>query len=211
MRFALSALTSVLLVAIFVSPLSFAHRSPIVADGPSAKGKFEILQLQGLKPTSVEFNAETTTDGRTIGEAVYQDNSQANTQPLYLRAELDCLVVKANKAVMSGSISESNAENYLGRRFLLVVQDNGATENPLKHDKLTWGVYRVVSKNWVLTDAERPDENGPVSWMVADAERSEDPGSFPDNNPSVGCQTFPISSFSFLDDTDSRGNARVKP
>jgi hypothetical protein len=220
MKLLLSALTSALLVVTFLSPLVFAELASTIDDGPSARGKFEILPLEGIRSRSIEFHAETTADGRTIGEAIYQDNSQANPQssadtarenPLYLRADLDCLMVKANKAIMGGSITQSNVDNYLGRRFLIVVQDNGATENPLKHDKLTWGVYRTGSKPWIATDAERPDETGPLSWMATDAERPEDPGAFPDNTDVVGCKTFPVSSFSFLDIAHSRGSVRVKP
>lgn len=220
MKLVLSALASALLVATFVSPLAFAERLSIVADGPSAKGRFEILPTEDIRLRSIEFNAETTADGRTIGEAIYQDDPQAKTQssddtagdkPLYLRAELDCLMVKANKAVMSGSITQSSLDNYLGRRFLLVVQDNGATENPLKHDRLTWGLYRAGSKTWTVSDAERPEESGPLSWKATDAERPEDPGAFPDNTAAVGCQTFSVSSFSFLEVAQSRGSVRVKP
>ena len=57
---------------------------------------------------------------------------------------------------MSGSIVQSSIESYMGRRLLGVAQDNGGTENPLKHDRLTYGVYPVVARNWVVADSERP-------------------------------------------------------
>jgi hypothetical protein len=219
MRFALSTLVCAILTATFCSPLSFAKRVFALADGPSVKGKFELLPTAGSPPRSIEFNARTSIEGQTIGDAVFQDDVAASKEgeakveekPLYLRAEFDCLVVKANKAVMSGSITDASRDYYVGRRFLLVVQDNGGTQDPLKRDKFTFGVYRTENRNWVTWDAERPDETGSISWLATDAERPDDLGTSSENNEVVGCKTFPLSSFSFLDATQTRGNVQVRP
>ena len=220
MRFAIAALTGVVLAATLVSPRTFAERIVRIGDGPSAKGRFEILPAsEGTPARSIEFNAEITPEGKTIGEVVFQEKnktnatgeSKADEKPLFLRAECDCLLVNANKAVMSGSIVQSSVESYVGRRLLLVAQDNGGTENPLKRDRLTYGLYRLATRNWVVTDSERPDESSPVSTVATDAERPDDVAVRSDRTSDVGCQTFPLSSFSFLDAATSRGTVRVRP
>ncbi len=215
MRITVTLLACTLVLVASISPLALA-----LGTGPSASGKFEIVPNEGTPGRSIEFNAETTADGQIFGAAVFQDLNatsdepdelESTQKPLYLRAEFDCLVVKENKAVMSGSITQASRENYLGRRFVLVVQDNGASENPRKRDRVTWGVYRSVGRDWLVTDAERPDEIGPISWLATDAERPDDPGLFPNLTQTVGCQTFPLSSFSFLGAAYSRGTVRVRP
>lgn len=222
MRFLIASLTSVVIVAIVVSPLTFAEPNSKSGDHPSAKGKFEIISTSEETPaSSIEFNAEVTPEGKTIGEVVFQEKQKTTTEatgesksedkPLYLRAECDCLLIKDNKAIISGSIVQSSVDSYVGRRLLVVAQDNGGTENPLKHDRLTYGLYRVLPRNWVVTDAERPDESGPVSTVATDAERLDDVGVATDRSQDIGCQTFPLSSFSFLDAASSRGTVRVRP
>ena len=221
MKVAVIGLASVFLMANFVSPLVFAKRN--VTSGPSAKGKFEIRAIDGNPARDLEFTAETNDDGTLIGEAVFKDAVMAEEssgedptakgeKPLYLKADLDCLVVKSNKAIMSGSISQSSLETYLGRRILLVVQDNGGSENPQARDKVTWGVYRLLTKNWSAKDAERSEEeSGPLTWIATDAERPEDQGMLSEKSEQVGCQSFPLSSFSFVDTSQGRGTVRVRP
>lgn len=218
MRFALAALSSFLIVLIIVSPLASATTTAGDSDGPSAKGKFEIVAAEGVPSRSIEFNAQTTVDGNTVGEVIFQDTSATeqsrdkdNEKPLYVRAECDCLIVRANKAVMSGRIVQSNVDSYVGRRVLVVAQDNGGSVNPLKHDKVTYGLYRLVNTNWVIADAERPDESSPVSLIATDAERPDDIGVIAYHKEDIGCSTFPLSSFSFLDATSSHGTVKVRP
>ena len=219
MRFALAAVSSFLIVLSLVSPLACARATTGDTDGPSAKGKFEIIATEGVPSRSIEFNAQMTVDGKTVGEVVFQDTSATdqsrdnndNEKPLYVRAECDCLIVRANKAVISGSIVQSTLDSYIGRRVLVVVQDNGGSVNPLKHDKVTYGLYRLVNRNWVIADAERPDESSPVSLIATDAERPDDIGVLADHQQDIGCSTFPLSSFSFIDASSSHGTVKVRP
>ncbi len=179
------------------------------------------MPAAGTPTRSIEFNAQTSIEGQTIGGAVFQDDvaaakeeggeAKAEEKRLYLHAEFDCLVVKANKAVMSGSITDASRDSYVGRRFLLVVQDNGGSQDPLKRDKFTFGFYRTANKNWEIWDSERPEETGPMYWLATDAERPDDLGTSSEKNEVVGCKTFPLSSFSFLDVTQTRGNVQVRP
>jgi hypothetical protein len=223
MKIAIVGLASMFLIANFVSPLVFADRNVASTSGPSAKGKFEIRAIDGNPARDLEFTAIMSEDGSLNGEAVFKDAvtegpageapTATGEKPLYLKADLDCLVVKSNKAIMSGSITQSSLETYLGRRILLVVQDNGGSENPLAHDKVTWGVYRPLTSNWPAKDAERSDEDdsGPLTWLATDSERPEDEGTVSEKNQVVGCRTFPLSSFSFVDTTQGRGTVRVHP
>ena len=223
MKVAILGLASMFLMANLVSPLVLAKRNVNFLSGPSAKGKFEIRAVDGSPARDIEFSAQTNGDGSLIGEAVFKDTlttegsaGEASTgtgeKPLYLKADLDCLVVKSNKAIMSGSITHSSLEPYLGRRILLVAQDNGGSEDPRARDKVTWGVYRLLTNNWPAKDAERSDEEiSPLTWISTDAERPEDEGTPFEKNEVVGCQTFPLSSFSFLDTAQGRGTVRIRP
>jgi hypothetical protein len=129
-----------------------------------------------------------------------------------MRAQFDCLKIAENRAVMSGVIVESNVLTAIGLRVLLVVEDNTEGINQPTADKLTWGVYQNPAAGWTPKDAERDDDNGAsLTWLATDAERSDDPG-IP-SNPSklVGCQSFPLSSYSFVNIAHGGGNVQVKP
>lgn len=193
--------------------------------GPSVSGKFELRSESGPTKT-ITFSAIATKEGRVFGQAVLQDDAApviktsetssdtaAPATPFFLKAEFDCLVVKKNKAVMSGNVTESSVPYYVGRRFLVVVEDNGHGPTDLLRDKLTWGLYRPTTKNWLPSDSERTEEesSGPVAWLATDSERPEDEGVVTNKNEVVGCQTFPLSSFSFVDASHGRGSVQVRP
>jgi hypothetical protein len=129
-----------------------------------------------------------------------------------MTAKFDCLQITGNQAVMSGVISESNIAAALGLRVLLVVEDNGEGVNIPTPDKLTWGVYQPATGNWVPKDAERDDDNGAsLTWIAKDAERDDDPGVPSNQSKVIGCQSFPLSSYSFVDVKHGGGNIQVQP
>lgn len=206
----------IILVLLF---LCFAFVSPQAAsnDGPFASGTFQFLVDDG--PTrNVEFSARLGTDGTTTGEVTFRDAASATAQtdsatagpPLSMRAELDCLVIKGNKAMMSGTITESTLERYVGTLLLVVADDDNNESNPSGRDKLTWGFYRPQRRDWSPRDSERPDEaDTSITWLAKDAERPEDEGVFANKTEIVGCRTFPISSFTFIDAKHGRGNIQV--
>jgi hypothetical protein len=142
------------------------------------------------------------------------DDSTAITNPgALVRAKFDCLKITENRAVMSGVIFESNVAASIGLRVLLVVEDNGEGIGVPTADKLTWGVYQNPTANWTPKDAERDDDNGAsLTWIVKDAERPDDLG-VPSSNQSkiVGCTSFPLSSYSFVDVKHGGGNIQVQP
>jgi hypothetical protein len=224
MKSVIKGIASSLFIAALLSGLVLPVSICAESSGPSATGKFEIVNDDG--PTrSIEFNARSEADGKTVGEVIFRDNEpSASNNPetatetqaptlFFLKAEFDCLTVKDNRAVMVGSVTESSVAHYVGRRFLLVAQDNHDDAKAAVADRLTWGVYRPSQRAWVAMDSERSieDQAGPVSWIATDSERPEDPGVSSQKVETIGCQTFPVSSFSFVDSNHGRGSVHVRP
>lgn len=214
------------LVALFLVSLALQDSTSADGNRPSADGSYQILADSG--PTrSVEFSARVEMDGSTSGEATFRDSAPAPTQnessngdsslgesspAFYVKAEFDCLVVEGNKAVMCGSVTESSLAQYIGRRVLLVVQDNGDGVKGAARDKLTWGLYKPQARNWLPVDSERPDEQAsPTTWIATDAEREDDQGVLSEKTEIIGCQTYPLSSYAFIDAKHGSGNIQVRP
>ena len=97
-------------------------------------------------------------------------------------------------------------------RVLLVVEDGGEGVNTPTADKLTWGVYQPATPGWVPKDAERDDDNGAsLTWIAKDAERDDDVGVPSNQSKVIGCGSFPLSSYSFVDVKHGGGNIQVQP
>ena len=194
------------------------------ADGPSATGSFQFT-IDGDQPKYLDFNARRQNNGRTVGEMSFTDPNASpvadpdappspNASPTgaSIRATFDCLKIDGNRAVMSGVIVESNLLTAIGLRVLLVVEDNGEGINAPANDRLTWGVYQNPASGWTPKDSERDDDIGAsLSWLVTDAERPELPGVPSNQSRAIGCQSFPLSSYSFVDIQHGSGNVQVQP
>jgi hypothetical protein len=214
---ACASISALLLVSLALPSLTLAG-----AEGPSANGTFQ-FSLEDSQTRHLEFNARIQNNGRTVGEMTFSDpaavlvpdpdNPSATTNPgALVRASFDCLQITGNRAVMGGVISESNIAAAIGLRVLLVVEDNGEGVNPPSADKLTWGVYQPGDLSWIPKDAEREDDNGAsLSWIATDAERPDLPGVSSNQSKTIGCQSFPIVSYSFVDVAHGGGNIQVKP
>src|SRR5689334_15992449 len=201
-----------ILSSIALPSLSFAG-----ADGPSATGSFQFA-IEENQPKYLDFNARQQNNGRTVGEMTFTDpNATVVTDPdagtnepatgASIRASFDCLKIEGNRAVMSGLIVESNVPAAIGLRVLLVVEDNGEGINAPSNDRLTWGVYRNPATGWTAKDSERDDDNGALlSWIATDSERTDDGGIPSNQSRIIGCQSFPLSSYSFVDITHGGGN-----
>lgn len=215
-----SSLLVLLLLSVCAPPPSGAR----MASGPSANGDFRFEVDDGVT-RYLEFNARVHKDGSAAGQMTFsaqgelpdQDVDGEGTAALpagvYMKAEFDCLAVVGNRAVMSGAVSESNVAGYAGRRVLLVVEDGGEGVGADSPDRLTWGVYLKPAEGWTPKDAERdPGEVEPTEWKVSDFERPEDPEvPFKKGEAAVGCQSFPLSSYSFVDVRHGDGNIQVRP
>ncbi|HEV2837096.1 MAG TPA: hypothetical protein VGW58_17390 [Pyrinomonadaceae bacterium] len=207
------------LVSLALPSLSFAG-----ADGPSATGSFQ-FDLNDGQPKFLNFNARVQNNGRTVGEMTFTDpnvsvvadpdapqNPNAPATGASIRATFDCLKITGNRAVMGGVIVESNVLTAIGLRVLLVVEDNGEGVNAPGLDKLTWGVYQNPASGWTPKDSERDDDNGAfLTWIATDAERPDDVGIPSNQNKTIGCESFPVSSYSFVDIAHGGGNVQVQP
>ena len=210
------------LAALLLLSLALPSLTRAAADGPSATGSFQFTLDDG-QVRNLEFNARVQNNGRTVGQMTFSDqaavpvidpdNSTEITSPgAVMTAKFDCLQITGNRAVMSGLVSESNVAAALGLRVLLVVEDNVEGVNVPTPDKLTWGVYQSSSANWIPKDAERDDDNGAsLTWIARDAEREDDPGVPSNQSKTIGCQSFPLSSYSFVDIKHGGGNVQVQP
>ena len=214
---ACASIAALLLVSLALPGLTRASE-----DGPSANGKFQFT-LQDDQLRNLEFNARIQNNGRTVGQMTFSDqgatlvpdpdNPPTVISPgVIMTAKFDCLQITGNRAVMSGLISESNIAAALGSRVLLVVEDNGEGLNIPTPDKLTWGIYQTSAQSWIPKDAEREDDNGAsLTWIAKDAERDDDVGVPSNQSKTIGCQSFPLSSYSFVDIKHGGGNVQVQP
>ena len=218
----MKSIAGALLAALLLVSLALPGLTLASADGPSASGSFQ-FSLDDGQIRNLEFNARVQNNGRTVGEMTFSDQAAApvpdpddstaiNTPGAVMTAKFDCLLIEGNRAVMSGVISQSNIAAAIGLRVLLVVEDNGEGVNIPTPDKLTWGVYQSANANWTPKDAERDDDNGAsLTWIAKDAEREDDPGVPSNQSKVIGCQSFPLSSYSFVDIKHGGGNVQVQP
>ena len=219
MKSVVYALLAALLLASFVVP----SLTSAATDGPSASGNFQFTLEEGGQARNLEFNARVQNNGHTVGEMTFvdpavvpvpdPDDPSAIADPgAVVTAKFDCLQITGNRAVMSGIISQSSIAAAIGLRVLLVVEDNGEGVNIATPDKLTWGVYQPATGNWIPKDAERDDDIGAtLTWIAKDAERDDDVGVPSNQSKVIGCQSFPLSSYSFVDIKHGGGNVQVQP
>jgi hypothetical protein len=217
------ALASLALISLsFVFPLNPSATSTRNTEGASVSGSFEIFLEKGAK-RRLEFHAVRDLNGNVSGETIFRDDvieaaSNKSTEavdsdsekPLFLKAEFDCLTIEGNRAVMVGSVTQASKETYVGRRVLTVAQENGGSDDPKKRDKVSWGIYRNQKDEWLALDSERPEEQTGQTWLATDLERHDDEGVPSTRDTGVGCQSFPISSFSFIAAHQGRGTVHVK-
>src|SRR5262245_4067569 len=216
-RIIFGAVVALLVITIALPALTFAG-----ADGPSATGNFQFT-LEDGQTRFLEFNARQQNNGRIVGGMTFSDPSVVavedpdatpgpNNAGAIVQAKFDCLKITENRAVMSGVISQSNILSAVGLRVLLVVEDNGEGINAAGTDKLTWGIYQPSGGAWVPKDAERDDDNGAgLSWLATDFERPDDVGVPSNQSKIVGCQSFSLAAYSFVDVKHGGGNIQVQP
>jgi hypothetical protein len=215
-----------LLITLFSACFLFfcvAPQSALLSDlsGSSVDGSFRILSPQDVD-RFIEFHVRRSIDGRVSGEAIFRDDvlnpqktadeESQESQAFFFKADVDCLVINKHTAVMSGAITDSTSRPYIGRRILVVAQDNGGADDQSKKDRLTWGIYRSNNHSWLPSDSERAsDDINPLSWIATDSERPDDEGIVSNKEQVVGCQSFPLSSFSFINPNQGHGTVRVRP
>jgi len=210
---------------VFLSTLALAMFFLVpAAFGQSVSGGFHAVSGEGTR--NIEFNARIQPNDSATGDLKFtgplsipdQDvdgdgtgDPGATATTLSLRADVDCLRVAGNRAVLSGLIRESSVGTYVGRRMLLTVEDGGEGKNA-EPDRYTWGQYRSKAATWIASDAELEFDPGVgLIWLATDFERTDDVG-IPSNPPAeIDCQSFPLSSYALEDLPQGSGNIQVKP
>jgi hypothetical protein len=202
---------------------SMAAAAPM--SGPSASGTYRFVLEDGLSK-SVEFSATSDERGATTGQMTFTDEAGVSEQdpdgagggkqepsPFYMTAVLDNLTIDRNRAVMSGTVSDSSIRSYIGKWVQLVVEDNGDGNG--EPDKLTWCFCQPEEGGWVPADAElREDQGAWQQWWATDAELQDDKGVqstniIPGNKTS--CKVFPLSAYPFDDVRSGEGQIQVQP
>jgi hypothetical protein len=201
----------------------YASTAGAKTSGPSASGTYRFVLDNDLSK-SVEFTATTDERGVTTGQMTFRDEAGVSEQdpdgvadekeespsPFYMLAVLDSLTIDGNRAVIGGTVADSNVQSYIGKWVQLVVEDNGGSE-----DKLTWCFCQPEEGGWVPADAELEEDRGAfMQWWATDAEREDDKGVqstniIPGNKTS--CKVFPLSVYEFADVRNGEGQIQVQP
>jgi hypothetical protein len=209
-----AAAAGLLLLACALPPAADALKG-----GPSAEGSVRLSA--GSLREGIDFSAAADEDGNAAGRMTFTEAPAAATHDadadgarpaVSFSADLDCLSVASNRAVMSGVVTQSTPEGYAGRRVVLVVVDNGDGGGAGRRDKVTWGVYRRSERGWTATDAEDENDTGPgLTWTATDAEREDDAGEPSDKVEATTCKNIAPSSFSLIELKEGEGDVRVRP
>jgi len=209
-----------ILSALFLSGIA---ATALTARAESASGTYQFT-VDDKAVKYVEFDAQRFADGSVSGSmflsdeatVVYQDvdgvgDPSEKYAGVYIKADLDGIVVEENQAVMSGTVRDSSIPYLVGLRVLLTVEDNG--DNTRVPDKLTWGVYKFIRKDWKPSDAEWKDDPGVgLTWWATDLERRDDKGyQMPRPDVPADTKSFPVAGYSFVDVADAVGDITVKP
>lgn len=209
----LACASIVIFVLLCIAPTRFTNADN---GGPSANGDFQFTLADGIE-RSIDFNARLHKDGSATGEMTFTDpgdleDPNSPHAGFFVKAAFDCLSIKDTRAVMSGIVTEATVGDFIGHRVLLVVEDDGEGINAPTADKLTWGVYEPLNRNWIPQDAEVPGDTGwLLDWIATDFERPEDVGIPARRSEVIGCQSFSLSAYSFLDVRHGQGNIQVRP
>lgn len=189
---------------------------------PVARGSYR-FSLGDRYTKYVEFDAQALPRGGATGQMFLSDEAPLTFQDtdgegtpertyegFYLSASFDQMVVVGNQAVMSGDVRDSSIPDLIGQRVLLTVEDNG--DNPREPDKLTWGIYRNLKRDWIPSDEEWKEDPGVgLRWWATDAERKDDVGYAMPKDESVALQSFPFAAYLFVDTEDGVGDIFVRP
>lgn len=213
------ALSAALVLAALFTLNATANTTRFV--GPAAEGGVTFADADGATKT-LRFNAATNADGSVEGALSFsgpaeipdqdvdgtgRESFSGSVSNLLIEARLDGLATEGNRAVMSGTVTASNLGGYIGRRVLLVVEDNGGAGR----DRLTWGVYTPANIDWTPSDYERGGEdNGALlTWTATDAEREDDHGIHMPRPTAIDCTTFPLAAHDFADTSGLEGDINI--
>ena len=203
--------------------LSGLAATSLTTHAESAAGTYQFT-IDDKSVKTVEFDAQRLASGAVSGSLFFSDEATVVYQDVdgvgdpsekyagvYIKADLDGLVVEENQAVVSGTVRDSSIPYLVGLRVLLTVEDNG--DNQRVPDKLTWGVYKFIKRDWEPSDAEWEKDPGVgLTWWATDAERRDDKGfKMPLADAPADTNSFPVAAYGFVDISDGVGDIKVQP
>ena len=201
-----------------IGTFALTHSAATESVECSAEGSFEITS-EDTPTRRIQFNARMAASGAISGEITIQDDAavaDATTEaeaspPFFIKAEINCLTIKGNRALLSGNVTDASIERYIGGQIVLLAVDEDGDMSQ-KPDRLTWRFHKPRPKDWLATDSELGDDQiNPVGWMARDSERDDDEGKVISvNNDTVRCESQLLSSSSFSDENHARGNVKVR-
>ena len=216
-----------IILALSLLALASTQLTTAQTEGPFATGNYLFILEDDVK-RSVEFDARADREGNATGFLTYTDQVKFPDQDVdgtgeggevegpsdfYIKVDLDTLAIEKNRALLSGTVSDSSHKIYIGQFVQLVVEDNA--ENRELPDTLTWRVCRPMPGGWIPSDSEVPGDQGAfLSWWATDSEQKDDVG-IP--SPSVipgelkACLKFPFAAYDFVQILKFEGDIKVQP
>jgi hypothetical protein len=206
----------------FASAMALLLWACVAASAQVAQGSYQFtLGDKNLK--TVDFDCQALQGGGATGTlrltdeatVVYRDvDGDGSPQEKYagfsMLVAFDDMSVDKNQAVMEGVVRDASIPFLIGQRVLLTVVDNA--DNPKEPDRLTWGLYKPIDRNWIPSDAEWKEDPGVgLRWWATDAERRDDVGYAMPRDEKVTLKSFPFSAYLFVDTDDGVGDIIVKP
>ena len=211
-------------VSILCGVLLLTFSAAAQNNGAATNGNFQFALEGGsvaiqydarVQGTSARGQMTFTANAEISNEDV--DGEGGSSSPVStasMNVSFDCVRIAGNQAAMSGIVTSSSVPAWVGRRALLVVEDNGQGSNATGPDRFTWGLYRTDANSWTPSDFEVPGDNGAsLSWLVSDFDRPNDPllPSSQFTPTGVNCQSFPFELYAFENVAHGGGNIQVKP
>jgi hypothetical protein len=214
------------ILVLFLTSLTAPWVTTARAMGPFASGNYRFV-LEDDLTKSFEFDARSDERGTITGHMTFTDEATILEQdvdgagdppreeppPFSMQADLDSLTIEGNRALMSGTIRDSNRPGYIGKWIQLIVEDNG--DGRERSDKFIWRLCQPEADGWTPRDAEDPrDEGAWWHWWATDSERRDDAG-VPSRNiipdRSRRCEALPLSSYELDEVKSGEGQIQVQP
>ncbi len=206
----------------FASTLVLLLTACVAARAQDAKGTYQFT-LGNKYVKYVEFECQALKEGGATGRMnfsdeapiVYQDVDGDGTREekyagFSMSVSFDEMSVVKNQAVMGGVVRDSTIPYLIGQRVLFTVEDNG--DNQREPDRLTWGLYKEIKRDWIPADAElEKDEGVGLRWWATDAEVKDDVGYAMPRDERVSFLSYPFAAYLFVDTDNGTGDIVVTP
>lgn len=206
----------------FASTLVLLLTACVAARAQVAQGTYQFT-LGNKYVKYVEFDCQALKEGGATGRLLLTDEAPITLQDVdgdgspeerhagfSVSVSFDEMSVVKNQAVMGGVVRDSTIPYLIGQRVLFTVEDNG--DNQREPDRLTWGFYKEIRRDWTPSDAELEKDPGVgLRWWATDAEVKEDVGYAMPRDESTRVASFPFAAYLFADMDNWAGDIIVRP